>query len=256
MSRILLYDAVNSPAGRRVRMTLLEKGVGFDIRWINLALLEQKDPAYLAMNPNGVVPTLVHDGKVLFESNVINEYLDATFPVPSLIPAEPFAQAQMRMWMAFELEWAKPFRDAVYETYGKERLKQTGATAESLSALIAARTSNPAYLRMTLQLLTAPRNDALLADRVDVLIERMNWMDTQLADGREWLLGSSFTLADIAVAPRITLFPLIGIDDLHIRFRHIGAFMERIAARPSWNASDLHPVDDDLLRVAGRYESK
>lgn len=247
---IVLYDAVNSPAGRRVRMTLIEKGAAFEIHWLNLALLDQKRPDYLQLNPSGLVPTLVHAGNVLFESNVINEYLDAILPVPSLVPRDPLERATMQMWMAFELELAKPFRDAIYETHARERLRSLGVTAESLPALIGARTPNPVYLRMTQQLLATPRNDALLEDRIAILCERLAWLEARLADGRPWLLGASFTLADIAVAPRLALFPLIGVDDLPLRFPGIGAYLERIAARPSWAASDLRPVAGrDVLQV-------
>jgi glutathione S-transferase len=250
---IVLYDALNSPACRRVRMTLLEKGLDFEIRWTNLGLLDQKRPAYLALNPSGLVPTLVHDGRILFESNAINEYLDAIFPDPALVPQSPLQQAQMRMWMAYELEWAKPFRDAIYETYARERLRNSGVTPESLPDLVRARTTNSAYLNMALQLLTTPRNEALLADRVEILFERMSWMENQLRDQRQWLLGDRFSLADIALAPRIAMFPLIGVDDLYQRFPLIGAFMARIAARPSWRDSDLRPeAGEERSSVQGR----
>ena len=250
---IVLHDAVNSPAGRRVRMTLFEKGLAFEIRWMNLALLDQKRGPYLAMNPSGLVPTLVHDGRILFESNVINEYLDATFPVPRLVPGDPVKQAEMRMWMAFELEWAKPFRTAIYETYAKDRLRSSGVTPESLPGLIGERTNNQAYLHMARHLLVAPRDDGLLEDCIAILFERMAWMESQLRDGRRWLLGSRFSLADIAVAPRLAMFPLIGVDDLYRRFPLIGSYMGRLATRRSWRESDLQPASGrDVLTIGPR----
>lgn len=63
MNEIILYDAANSPCGRRVRMCLLEKGLNFEIRWLNIGLMDQKQSWYLKLNPNGLVPTLVHNGK-------------------------------------------------------------------------------------------------------------------------------------------------------------------------------------------------
>ena len=80
MAELILYDAANSPCARRVRMCLIEKGVPFEIRWMGLGLMDQKQAWYLKLNPNGLVPTLVHGERALYESNVINEYLDATFP--------------------------------------------------------------------------------------------------------------------------------------------------------------------------------
>ena len=67
-------------------MVLLEKGQAAEIRWLNLSLMDQKQDWYLSLNPNGVVPTLLHGEQVLFESNVINEYLDAVLPQPALVP--------------------------------------------------------------------------------------------------------------------------------------------------------------------------
>jgi hypothetical protein len=64
MSEIVLYDAGGTPSPRRVRMCLLEKGLPFKIKWLNLALMDQKAPSYLKLNPMGLVPTLVHDGTI------------------------------------------------------------------------------------------------------------------------------------------------------------------------------------------------
>lgn len=251
---LVLHDALNSPAGRRVRIALLEKGLDAEIRWHNLATMDQKRPAYLQLNPSGLVPTLVHGERVVFESNVINEYLDAAFPQPRLVPADPWQQAQMRMWFAFEQEWAKPFRDAIYETYAKTRLKSSGLTEQTLPAAIAERTPNAVYARIALGVLTKPTDQALLGDRLAVLMERLAWMEAQLGDGRRWLLGEDFTLADIALAPRLEMFPFIGVDDIDVRFPRIGAFLARMRARPSWAASALAPpagISVTRLRGAG-----
>lgn len=241
MADFVLYDAANSPCGRRVRMALVEKGMPFEIRWLNLGLMDQKQPWYLKLNPNGLVPTLVHGDKVVYESNVINEYLEAVWPKPSLVPSDAYERAQMRMWMAFELEWAKPFRDAIYETFGKARLKNAGVTEAKLTEEITKRTSNPFYLKFAKKVLNEPKNDELVADRLAVLFEKMDLMEERLADGRDWLVGNKFSLADIALAPRLDMFTMIGVEDLYQRYKRIGAFIARVKARPSWQASALLP---------------
>src|SRR5690606_24589779 len=206
-----------------------------------LGLMDQKQPWYLKLNPNGLVPTLVHGDKVVYESNVINEYLERVRPEPSLVPSDPYEQAQMRMWMAFELEWAKPFRDAIYETFGKRRLKDAGVTEAKLVEEIGKRTSNPFYLKFAKKVLTEPKNEELVADRLAVLFEKMDLMEERLSDGREWLVGGRFTLADIALAPRLDMFTMIGVEDLYQRYKRIGDFVARVKARPSWQASALAP---------------
>src|SRR5215469_9901069 len=80
MSMLVLYHAPHSTCSQKVRMVLHEKGVAFDEVRIDLAKKEQLAPQYLALNPNGVVPTLVDDGTPIIESSVICEYLDEKYP--------------------------------------------------------------------------------------------------------------------------------------------------------------------------------
>ena len=248
MSELVLYDGAGVPSPRRVRICLLEKRLPFTVKWLNLGLMDQKRPDYLALNPTGLVPTLVHDGKAIYESNVINEYVDAIHPNPPLVPKDAYGQARMRMWFAFENDFAKPFRDCAYETLGKERLQSSGISPDKLREEISKRTKNEAYIRFATKVLTTPRDDALLAERHLVLLEKMDMMERQLADGRPWLCGDQFTLADIALGPRVDMFPIIGIPDIDQRFPHIGKFMERMKARPSWAASAFRPEPGETER--------
>ena len=93
-----LYDFNNSVCAQKVRMTLAEKGLDWTEREVDLFRLEQYDPKYLAFNPKGVVPTLVHDGTPVIESTLICEYLDDVFPDPPLRPSGPVELSAMRVW--------------------------------------------------------------------------------------------------------------------------------------------------------------
>jgi len=248
MHDIILYDAANVPSPRRVRICLFEKGLNFTIRWLNLGLMDQKSPDYLKLNPTGMVPALVHGKRVIYESNVINEYLEATFPQPCLAPNDAYGQAQMRMWFAFENDWGKPFRDIVYETMAKDRARSTGFSAKEIKAEIAKRTPNAVYGRIAAKLIESPRNEEVVAEKLDLLFEKMEQMNDRLSDGRKWLCGDAFSLADIALVPRLEMFPIIGVNDLYVRFPHIGAFAERVKARPSWQASLIRPEADEKER--------
>lgn len=81
-----------------VRVTLCAKGLDWESVSVNLFKGEQYEPKYLKMNPKGVVPTLVHDGKPVTESTLICEYLDKVFPEPPLVPADPWLRSRMRFW--------------------------------------------------------------------------------------------------------------------------------------------------------------
>jgi glutathione S-transferase len=249
MTDITLYDAANVPSPRRVRMVLLEKRLAFRIKWLNLGLMDQKQESYLKLNPTGLVPTLVHGSDVLYESNVINEYLDARYPDPPLVPREPLGQAQMRMWFAFENDWAKPFRDAAYETLAKKRLQDSGLTPEQLRAELLKRTRNEAYVKFATQVLTTPPNRATLDFCLALIFEKLTQMETTLSDGREWLCGGRFSLADVALIPRMETFPAIGVDDLYMRFPRIGAWAARVKARPSWSRSAIRPEPGETERL-------
>ena len=94
-----LYNAPQSTCSQRVRFVLNAKGQPFAEEKLDLLAGDQLKPEYLALNPNGVVPTLDHDGQIVIDSSVIIEYLDEVFPDPPLSPADPLGRARMRCWI-------------------------------------------------------------------------------------------------------------------------------------------------------------
>jgi len=95
---LTLYDFGNSVCCQKVRITMRAKGLDWESVNVDLFKAEQYDQNYLKLNPRGMVPTLVHDGKAVIESTLICEYLDDTFPGPPLKPADPWLRARMRLW--------------------------------------------------------------------------------------------------------------------------------------------------------------
>ena len=77
---MILHHGWRSSASRRVRLCLEEKGLAYEGHVVDMAKMEHHSPEYLKINPLGVIPTLIHDGKPLHESGTICEYLDETFP--------------------------------------------------------------------------------------------------------------------------------------------------------------------------------
>src|SRR5215471_15578589 len=95
---LTLYDFGNSVCCQKVRITMRAKGLDWESVKVDLFKAEQYDAKYLKLNPKGVVPTLIHDGKPIIESTLICEYLDDTFPVPRLIPSDdPWQRSRMRL---------------------------------------------------------------------------------------------------------------------------------------------------------------
>jgi GST-like protein len=90
----------NANSGKPM-LALKEKGVPFESHYLDLLNFDQHKPDYLKINPNGTIPALVHDGRMLTESTAIMEYVDEAFPGPALRPANPEERWRMRWWMRF-----------------------------------------------------------------------------------------------------------------------------------------------------------
>jgi glutathione S-transferase len=93
-----LYHAGLSQASVKVRTTLKEKALPYQSHYVRIPEGEHLSPKFLAINPDGQLPALIHDGEVITETSVINEYLDDAFPDPPLKPVTPIERARMRRW--------------------------------------------------------------------------------------------------------------------------------------------------------------
>src|SRR6516165_5512819 len=96
MQMLELYHSINSVCAQKIRIALLEKGLQAKEHLMTLRG-DQFDPAYMKLNPNAVVPTLVHDGQVITESSIILYYLDDAFLENPLMPMAPPDLAKVRM---------------------------------------------------------------------------------------------------------------------------------------------------------------
>ena len=103
-----LYHYEPSANSAKPMICLHEKGLEFTSHYIDLHAFEQHSAAYVKINPNGQVPALRHDGKIITESTVINEYLEDVFPEVRLRPEDPYERAQMRIWSKFVDEYYCP----------------------------------------------------------------------------------------------------------------------------------------------------
>src|SRR3990172_1199184 len=83
---LVLYEHSTSVCAIKVRLTLVEKSLAYEGRFVDIRRGAQFDPEYLKIHPGAVVPALVHDGHAILESSVIQYYLEDVFPVPTLMP--------------------------------------------------------------------------------------------------------------------------------------------------------------------------
>jgi RNA polymerase-associated protein len=93
---MILYSGTSCPFSHRCRIVLYEKGMDFEIRDVDVHELPEE---IAAMNPYNEVPILVERDLVLYESNIINEYIDERFPHPQLMPPDPVMRARARLFL-------------------------------------------------------------------------------------------------------------------------------------------------------------
>jgi glutathione S-transferase len=233
---LVLYHASHSTCSQKVRFVLHEKGVKFDEVRIDLAKKEQLKPDYLALNPNGVVPTLLDDGTPIVESSVICEYLDEKYPQNPLVPANIVERARMRAWMHYIEEVAvgairvPSFNRAfLYRFKGQDQQR------------FAAEEINTRPVRKELfQRMGSPKgfSKEAIDKSLGELSETCRRMDEAIAKKGPWLIGEQLTLADVLVMPSIDRMADLGLSSIwEGKYPRVSEWYERLQARPAFKAT-------------------
>jgi len=197
---IKLYDFKSSPNCQRVKVVLAEKNLPYEIVPIDLRKQEQKTPEYLKLNPYGKVPVLTDDGTVLYESCIINEYLNEKYPNPPLMPADLGKRAKARILTDYGLTHL----DGPYQ---KLRMETTKDPKEQ----------NP-------QVIDAAKSD---------LRKLLQHLEKEI-DDQPYLVGD-FSLVDAALLPRFTRLEGFGVlPDPSLP--KLGKYLQRMKDRPSVKA--------------------
>ena len=194
---IRLYDAVPSSNSDRTKIALHEKGLLYERTTLVLANRDQKRPEFLKLNPYGKVPVIDDDGKILFESCIINEYLDEKYPHPPLMPKDPYLRGRGRVLIDYALNYT-------HEPYWALRGEMLKPASE--------------------------RNAAVIDEKHRILRDLLQYLEADLAD-KPYFLGE-FSLTDIAIVPRALRMEAYGALPAPSLPR-LNAWLERVKARPS-----------------------
>jgi len=239
---IVLYHSGLTTCSRQVRHCLREKGLAYQSRYINLLRFEHLSPGYLKLNPNGVVPTLVHDGHVVINSACINEYIDEAFPQPPLSPADPKDRARMRYWTwtadDTHLQGARMTRN--------QRLKSSveGMSADDTQLVLKTMPVPARRERWQKQAVGGHSPDEMETALAHVRFIA-GQMETELAARGPWLAGQTFSLGDISMGSIVhrvnELYP-----ELLPRptYPHINDWFARLMARPAAVATYTPGTDE------------
>jgi glutathione S-transferase len=233
---LTLYLNWNAVCAQKVLLTLEEKAVAYELVHIDLGKFEQHDPAYLKLNPAGVVPTLVHDDQVVVESSVIIEYVEDAFPAVALRPATAPARARMRWWM-------KTVDDTVHGSLRPLSFVQFAQSfAQTLSddtlREITARMPKKDLAEIWQRVARSPYSDDELAAYLHKVEDVLDRMEQALAQ-QAWLAGDEFSLADIAMTPYFRRMVQLDKQVLWQGARpRVADWVARIEARSSFAALD------------------
>ena len=194
---ITLYHDTPSSNSDRVKIALAEKGLSWEGMRVRLANKEQKNADFLRLNPYGKIPVLVEDGKVLFESCIINEYLDEKFPNPPLMPKDPYLRGRGRILVDYALNFAhEPYWALRGEMFKPE----------------------------------AARDPTIVEEKRRILTDLFLYLEAALGD-QSFFLGD-LSLTDIAILPRLLRMESYGALPSPSLPR-LGAWLKRMKARPS-----------------------
>lgn len=238
-----LFHAWLSSASRRVRLCLAEKQIAYDSVPVDLSRQEQHSSAYLAMNPNGVVPALeLSPGRFLHESSTICEYLDDVQPEPPLRPADPYQRALMRNFVRWTddnslpnlliLNWSLMLQPTAQQWTDNE-------LAQKLARIPTAE-RREAWVRIARK----PYSDEEKAEALRKLLLLVDKMEAMLQYA-PWLVDAAYSLADIAAVPFIAriaeLHPAALDASSHPK---VQAWWQAVQQRPAFAAARLQRFDE------------
>lgn len=244
-----LYHHGSSVCAAKVRLVLAEKGLAWEGTYLDILKGDQFDPEYVKLNPKAVVPTLVHDGKVVIESTLICEYLDDAFPDTPLKPADPYARWQMRMWTKAVDDYVHPAcAELTFScTHRHTMARLAPAELERLLDATPANSVKPGWKARKREIVTQGFNAPGIEQPFKLYDSYMQKMEDALQD-RQWLTGDTFSLADIAMAPYVNRLDMLGMAEMWSKRPRLAGWFARLKARPSFHPAFLQWFPAPLVK--------
>ena len=240
---MLLYHGWKSSASRRVRLCLAEKGLKYESHIIDLAKGEHHSPEYLARNPNGVIPLLIlDDGRPLYESSTINEYLDETYPEPSLRPAQPYLRAEMRNWVRHVDERIGNLIVFNWK-HGIAKIASQLSDAELAERIkkVPSKERQEAWMRAARKPYTKEEEDEARRK----LVTMLDRMEASIGKGG-WMVGERYSLADIGIVPFVKRIDEEIAPDEISKKKHPKVFdwWQAVQSRPAFVEARIRPFTE------------
>jgi glutathione S-transferase len=235
MTDFVLYNAPQSTCSQRVRFVLNAKNTPFEEHKLDLFSGDQLKPEYLAINPNGVVPSIVHDGRTVIDSAVIMEYLDEVVPdIRAFTPEDPVERAKMRSMLRYIDEVPAPAIRV--PSYNLAFLPHFQSMSEE--DFLALANSKPLRKEFLLKMGRTGFPEEEMASAMDRLARTVARMDSWIAEsGGPFFLGETISLADISLMPVIVRMDDINLHGLWADRPAIAAWFDAIRAHPAFQVT-------------------
>jgi glutathione S-transferase len=225
-----LYHGRTSVCSVKARLAFAEKGVEFDSQLLTLQG-DQHDPAYMKLNPNAVVPTLVHDGKVIIESTCIMHYVDDVSPEPPLMPQDPYARSKVHMTTKLMDEYVHNCCTVLtFATANRQNMLKK--SVEQLEAELA-KSPSKARAEVKRQVYHHGLDAPIVVDALRHHLRLIDRIDAAMKEG-PYVAGSDYSLADIAATPYIWRLSKLRLSRLWDDKPGVARWYERIQQRPSF----------------------
>jgi len=228
-----LYNFPMSTCSQKVRIVLAEKGLEWKDHRIESG--DHLKPEYLALNPNGVVPTLVHDGVPIIDSSVICEYLDEIFPQNSTTPQDALGRAAMRAWLRYIEEVPTP---AVrYPSFNRVLVRNLQKMNKQDFDRAADKRPLRKHFYHRMGQTGFPKED--LDKAFEDLGNTFDRVEKALAKtGGPWIMGEQFTLVDVCLVPTVDRMEDLGYAEMWTKsLPRMTEWWSRIKARPSYKTT-------------------
>jgi glutathione S-transferase len=243
-----LFHYPFSTCSQKVRLVLAEKDIDWVSREIDLLAGEQHKPEYVKLNPNHVVPTLVHDGAVFVESTLINEYLDEAFPATPMRPTDPRGRYAVGVWTKYLDEKVQGPIAVVTFASGPRLLllRQPAEVREANIEAIPDPKSRAARRSVIERGVQAPE----FADAFAQMVALVDRLEEHLR-GHAWLSGDAFGLADAAAVPYVLRLDHLAMAPLLAAERRpaLADWYHRVQARPAYGAAVVKWIPDFVLQI-------
>jgi glutathione S-transferase len=246
---LTLYHGRTSVCSIKARLALAEKGVAFDSKLMTLRG-DQFDHAYMKLNPNAVVPTIVHDGKVIIESTVIMHYVDEAFAGAPLMPSDPLACARVRL--TEKLMDEDVHVSCMTLTFATANRASLAHLAPEDMETELAKSPDPKRSDIKRQVVTLGLDAPLVVGALRAHETLLDHIDQAMQVG-PYIAGSTYSHADIAATPYVWRLDKLKLARMWEGRPGVALWYDRVRARPSFKAAvDDWVSADDLNRYASQ----